>query len=238
VQPTLTAHIISGGIAIVAGYVAVFARKGGRVHRSLGMAFVYAMFAMSLSASALGLRVGRGGGAIFAAYLVVTAVTTVRPRTERLRRLETVMAGMMIVMGLAGMLQIALGPGGARNGAPAPVAILLTAVVLLAPLSDLRVLRMDALPRPARLRRHLWRMCFAMFMATGSFFLGQADEIPEGLRIMPLLAVPAVLPLLLMAYWLWRVPSRGRHVAGSAAARSRDPGPRTSPAGVAAASPG
>lgn len=39
-------------------------------------------------------------------------------------------------------------------------------------------------------------MCFALFVASGSFFLGQADEFPEAFRIYPLLAIPAFLPLL------------------------------------------
>lgn len=57
-------------------------------------------------------------------------------------------------------------------------------------------------------------MCFALFIAAMSFFLGQADEIPEELRMPALLAVPISIPLLAMAYWLWRVRSgrlpRGR----------------------------
>jgi hypothetical protein len=56
-------------------------------------------------------------------------------------------------------------------------------------------------------------MCFALFIASASFFLGQADEIPEPLRIPLLLAVPVLVPLLVMAAWLWRLrrrrPARG-----------------------------
>ena len=48
-------------------------------------------------------------------------------------------------------------------------------------------------------------MCFALWIATASFFLGQADEFPEALRIMPLLCTPVLLVLLLMFYWLARV---------------------------------
>ena len=53
-------------------------------------------------------------------------------------------------------------------------------------------------------------MCLALFVASGSFFLGQADEIPEPLRIYPLLAIPAFLPLVALLYWLWRVCIRRR----------------------------
>jgi hypothetical protein len=59
-----------------------------------------------------------------------------------------------------------------------------------------------------RLARHLWRMCYALFIASMSFFLGQTDEIPEALRITPLLVLLAFLPALVMLYWLWRVRYR------------------------------
>jgi hypothetical protein len=53
-----------------------------------------------------------------------------------------------------------------------------------------------------RLARHVWRMCFAMFIATASFFLGQAKVIPKPLRIMPLLWIPVLVVLAMMLYWL------------------------------------
>ena len=59
-----------------------------------------------------------------------------------------------------------------------------------------------------KIARHLWRMCFALFMSTGSFFLGQADKIPEALRIWPVLYVLAIAPLVFLLYWMWRVRIR------------------------------
>ena len=51
-------------------------------------------------------------------------------------------------------------------------------------------------------------MCFALFIATGSFFLGQAKVIPTPLRIFPVLTVLAMLPLVFMVYWLVRLRKR------------------------------
>ena len=48
-------------------------------------------------------------------------------------------------------------------------------------------------------------MCFSLFIASGSFFLGQAKVIPKPIRIFQLLAIPALLPLVLLLYWLARV---------------------------------
>ena len=56
-----------------------------------------------------------------------------------------------------------------------------------------------------RLSRHLWRMCFAFFIATGSFFLGQQDVLPQALRGSPILFVLAFAPFALMLFWLVRV---------------------------------
>jgi len=49
----LPIHIIAGSIAIVAGFVAVFALKGARLHRKSGLLFVYAMLVLSLTGAAI-----------------------------------------------------------------------------------------------------------------------------------------------------------------------------------------
>ena len=58
-----------------------------------------------------------------------------------------------------------------------------------------------------RIARHLWRMCFAFFIATGSFFLGQQDVLPQAVRGSPILFVLAFVPFALMLFWLARLRS-------------------------------
>ena len=48
-------------------------------------------------------------------------------------------------------------------------------------------------------------MSFGLFIASGSFFLGQMKFIPEPIRILPLIIVLAVSPLVVLLYWMWRV---------------------------------
>ena len=43
----LPIHIISGSIAIIAGFISVFAVKGLKLHRKSGMIFVSAMLILS-----------------------------------------------------------------------------------------------------------------------------------------------------------------------------------------------
>jgi hypothetical protein len=83
-------------------------------------------------------------------------------------------------------------------------------VILLAAFGDLRAIRERGLRGSRRLARHLWRMCFALFVATGSFFLGQMTFVPEPVRILPLLLVLAFAPIPFLLYWMWRVRVRGR----------------------------
>lgn len=65
-------------------------------------------------------------------------------------------------------------------------------------------------PGPPRLVSHVRCMCGAFFIATGSFFLGQADEIPQVLRVGPVLALLAFMPLIVMAYWVRRLKRHTR----------------------------
>ena len=60
-------------------------------------------------------------------------------------------------------------------------------------------------PGPPRLVSHVRCMCGAFFIATGSFFLGQADEIPAALRVWPVLTLLAFTPLMMMGYWVRRL---------------------------------
>ena len=101
-------------------------------------------------------------------------------------------------------LAAANSPKGSFDGYPTALYVIFGAVSLLAALGDVRMILGRTLQGPRRLARHLWRMCFAMFIATGSFFLGQAKVFPEPIRIIPLLALPVVASLVILFYWLWR----------------------------------
>jgi len=63
-----------------------------------------------------------------------------------------------------------------------------------------------------RLARHLWRMCFALFIAAGSFFSIRARVakiIPEPFTTVPMRALLVLLLFGAIFYWLWRVRGRG-----------------------------
>ena len=197
-------HVTAGVLAIVAGFVALYVLKGGTLHRRSGTIFVYAMLVMSLSGATM--AIGRESAAVnvpaglVTAYLVITSLATVRPPSAGLRRLErTAMVGAFVI-GAAGLL-IAI-TGGVRGPMAFPLGMF-GIVALCAGVGDRRMIRAGGLTGAPRLRRHLWRMCTALFIAAGSFFLGPVRRIPEPLRLPALRLIPLVV-LVTMAYWLWR----------------------------------
>jgi hypothetical protein len=209
----LPIHIPAGLLAIAVGYAALAARKGGTLHRKSGMIFVYSMMVMALSGALIALLkpdVSTMLGGLVAPYFVATGLLTVRPRDARTRRFDVialVTASALTITYLTFGLEALESAAGRKNGYPPPLFFIFGTIVLIAAIGDLRVL-VSGIRGAPRIARHLWRMCFATFIATGSFFLGQAKVIPKPIRIMPLLATLALLPLVLMLYWLWRVRAR------------------------------
>jgi hypothetical protein len=56
-----------------------------------------------------------------------------------------------------------------------------------------------------RIARHLWRMCFALFIASASIFLARQQLFPALFRKTGALYLLSFLPIILMIFWLIRV---------------------------------
>jgi ABC-type amino acid transport system permease subunit len=83
-------------------------------------------------------------------------------------------------------------------------------VALLATFGDLRVMRSWRTQGGFRIKRHLWRVCFALFIAAASFFLGPPQRLPAFLWHSSLRPVPVLVVLIVMFFWLARVSLRQR----------------------------
>lgn len=205
-------HITGGVIALLAGAVAATARKGSRVHQLAGMVFAGSMFVLGITASIIGPTASPPQspvGGIMVCYFVATGWLAARRRSGRPGTFEKLACTAVLLMGslmIIDGVQRLLAPAGQFNGPPAPGAILLMGgICIAAGLGDLRYLMRGMLSATQRLSRHLWRMCFAFFIATGSFFLGQMDVLPQVLRGSPILFILAFSPFALMLFWLVRV---------------------------------
>ena len=207
----LPIHIIAGLIAIAAGFVALYTVKGMKRHRKSGTVFVYAMLVLAgtgATIAAIKSQPANVMGGLMSIYLVMTGVLTLRARDGAMRVIDAASLAAAIALAFLSTrlaFEIARSPTGTMNGVPPAPLFAFAAVATLGAIGDLRVILTRGLQGTQRIARHLWRMSFALFIASGSFFLGQAKVFPKPIRIIPLLAIPAFLPLLFLLYWLMRV---------------------------------
>ena len=207
----LPVHILAGSLALLFGYVALYAAKGGRLHRKSGMLFVYAMVALSLSGALMEIlkawtvTVNVVAG-LMTFYFVTTALLTVRRRTQESSWLDG--AGVLLALTVSGLAFKAGFELSSRGRPEAAPSFIFGIVGILAAAGDIRMMRARGIEGPRRIARHLWRMCFAMWVAAASFFWGPPRRVPEPIRIPALQAVAVLVPIAAMLYWLWRVRVR------------------------------
>jgi uncharacterized membrane protein len=211
VTAILPAHILAGVLALVFGYVALYATKGATLHRRSGMLFVYAMATMSLSGAVmdawktLSITVNVVAG-LMTFYFVTTGLLTVRPRAQESLWIDRAAVAFALAVSV---LAFGAGLDGVRRGRPEAAPSFIFGIVgLLAAAGDIRVLRGRAMHGARRIARHLWRLSFAMWVAAASFFWGPPQRVPEAIRIPALQAVAVLLPIAVMLYWLWRLRRR------------------------------
>lgn len=204
--PILILHICAGLVGLLAGTGAMSFRKGSRRHALAGNVFFVAMVVMGSSAAIL----GNVFGGLFAVYLVTTAWLTARRRDGERSPFDWALFVFALAFGswmLWAGVQVARSPSRSYSGVPAGMFgmfFFLGSVALLAAAGDLRML-MRGVFGARRVMRHLWRMCFSFFIATGSFFIGQPQVFPAFIRKTNILFVAGILPLVLMIFWLIRV---------------------------------
>lgn len=219
-------HIVAGLVALLAGAIALVAAKGRMLHRKSGTVFVAAMLTMTTSAAVLAMFFNPNRVNVVAAmitfYLVCTALLTVKRNVRDSRWLIAAFASLAFVVGLRALflgLEALDNPNQLLDGIPAPPILMFAIVGIVAAALDARLLLAGSIKGPQRLVRHLWRMTYAMWIATTSFFLGQQQLFPAPLRDTFILAIPVLAVTVMLVYWLARVLIRkGRAVPPQARA--------------------
>jgi hypothetical protein len=102
-------------------------------------------------------------------------------------------------------IEAAISPTGLKYDYPPGPYFMMGSVAVLASVGDLRMLVRQGIAGTQRIARHLWRMCFALFIAAGSIFLARQQIFPAFMRKTGSLYVLSFLPLILMIFWLIRV---------------------------------
>ena len=204
-------HIITGALAIVSGFAAFFFRKGGLRHRQVGNVFFVTMLAMAGSGAIMAYLETASLSVIagtLTCYMVATSWSTVKQKPNQIGTFEYIAPWIGFIIAISSYV---LGFQGFENedqmmhGFPAAMYIFFGSVAALAAIFDIKVIVTRGISGTARIVRHLWRMCYGLWMAVTSFFLGQQRHLPDWLidnniHIFPVLAV-----VILLVFWLFKV---------------------------------
>ena len=182
----LALHIGGGATGIVSGFAAMLSPKGGRAHRVAGTVFVIAMLCMSGVAAVVAPMLDEDQwtnttAAVLTFYMTCTAWLSVRRRPGTVGWFERL--AVVVPLALAATaLTLALVPAWRSPAEDFATVYALGVVAALAAAADLRMIRRGGVTGARRLGRHAWRMSAALFVAVGSFFLGQQGFLPEAIR--------------------------------------------------------
>jgi hypothetical protein len=210
-SPILGFHILTGTLGCLSGFVAISLRKGSRQHALAGSVFVVSMLCLAGSGTYLAIVKSQPGnilGGTLTFYLVATSWRTVRRRYAATSIFDW--SAFLIILTVAAAIvtfaiEAATSPTGLKYGYPVGPYIFLGSVALIASIGDLRLLLRGGISGTQRIARHLWRMCFAFFIAAASIFLARAHVFPALLRKTGVLYLLSFLPLILMIFWLIRI---------------------------------
>ena len=119
-------------------------------------------------------------GGTFTFYLVATAWMTAKRRNEKRNIFDW--AALLLVLAVAATevtfaFQALRSQTGLKYGYPAGPYFFIGSVALLALAGDVRMLVRGGVSGTQRIARHLWRMCFGWFIASGSIFLARAASL-------------------------------------------------------------
>lgn len=223
-SPITIIHIFGGTVGLLSGTAALAFRKGSRRHVLAGKIFVAFMLTMAVGAVYLAVvkhQPGNIGGGIITFYLIGTAWLTARRREGETSPTDWIAMLIPLALGVLGWMsgiQVVRSGAMSQNGVPVGMTFFMGSICLLAAAGDIRMLLSGGVSGTTRLARHLWRMCFGLFIAAGSFFMGPSNRplrlltsvglgqhLPPALFSMNLYLVLTIAPLVLLIFWLVRV---------------------------------
>lgn len=227
-SPILLVHICGGVLGCAFGAAALSLRKGSHRHSLAGKIFVITMLTMAAAGVYLALTKSKPGdvlGGTLTLYLVATGWMTARRGDRETGIFDWLALFAVFTLGAVAAtwgFQAAKSQTGLKNGYPPAVFAFLGSVALLSVAGDVLMLVRGGMSGAQRIARHLWRMCFALFIAASSIFLARARMFPIILRKTGMLTFLSVLPLMLMVFWLVRVRTSNAYMRKSVLPRENE----------------
>jgi uncharacterized membrane protein len=212
INTTLTMHIIAGTVCLVTGYVALFTRKGKARHRKYGNIFVAA--ALFTASSAILIAVLKPEklisvvGGLTSLYLVLSGLRAATTRQSGLHRTDLIL---LIVPVATGALALGLAitayysTDRKLQGLPFGAYLFWALVSFVSIGADISYILRTKIKVSTRICRHLWRMCFGLFLAEAALILGQRHVLPAALQSPAYIATPLVVVLATMIFWIVKI---------------------------------
>ena len=207
-------HIAGGLVAILAGTAAAGFKKGTTRHKYAGYLFILAMTIMAVPAgwiSYLDSKPFDVLSSVLTIYMIITGLLAFRASTG-CASLALMCLAMLCIAGYLWLELATQITGNRATDAPLGAGYVFATILVLALWGDLttrrRLLSKQKLSRQKLVVRHLWRMNTGFFMATFNLFGVRPHLFPEWMQSSGLLMLLAFAPLLLMAFWTWRVKMR------------------------------
>tara|TARA_R110001592_G_scaffold5627_2_gene30977 strand:- start:907 stop:1554 length:648 start_codon:yes stop_codon:yes gene_type:complete len=201
-------HIIAGILVLLFGSIALISSKGLRLHKLTGNIFFIAMVMLSLTAIYLEIQFDDFPiMGIFSLYFASTSWLAVKRQAGTIGVFE-VCAFLCIAM--VAITFYKWGWDIVYNGKvlermlPLPMYFIFGSFAAFAAILDLNMILRGGLVGAHRIARHLWRMCIALLLATMSFL--SQDIFPEFIQNTGLLWSPVIVLLLIIVFWLCRLP--------------------------------
>jgi len=210
-------HVSTAAVSLLSGFLAMGLRKGSGWHAAAGNIFVVSMLCMSSSAAFMAAFMKPVAVNVLAGlltfYLTATAWWAARRRDGATGIFDAAALLFILAVGAGGMmvgLAAANSPTGRIHQAPAAAYFVFASLALLCAVSDVRMLMRGGVVGAKRIARHLWRISFALLIATLSFYPGQAKLFPKSVRASSLMYLPHMFLVGSMLYWIYRVSIRRR----------------------------
>ena len=211
-------HAPAGTLVLVTAVVAMFAKKGGVLHRKAGSCFTASMMVMLVSGIAAAYLKDSVDDMMLGAivlYTVFTAWLTVYHKKNETGLLEGV--ALIWVVGFA-IAAFSISMGWHAVEVPPSAYLIWGGLAILCALGDIRNLYQSGLSGTQRIIRHVWRVGFSLLWAALAFtdkivkMVGANLKSMQEEQLLLIVAIPAMLILITILYWIARILffSRGR----------------------------
>lgn len=211
-EPTLIKdfHFLAGCISLVGLVIAFAAPKGSKLHIMGGKSFLVTM--LLLTSSGLWMSISREilftvflSLISFHALLTGWSAAAKNGIARAVTKYSSISSALILGGAIWGGLYTANTPDGLLNGLPAGAFYFIAGVAALLMLLDLIYANTRSPSKAMRLTRHLWRMGFSSFLATGIFFFGNNHVLPEAMRKPLVLSTPVIGVIVLTAFYTVKI---------------------------------